>query len=93
MRLIIVLALIGYVIFRYSSDVDSDGYLKLDRYEKVDVDVYFYFQNSPQEYYLDTVTGTSNCGDVAYSYAYEKRVQSTRWSYICITTDGLHEIR
>lgn len=90
---LLALVLLAYVVFRCSSDVDSNGYLKLDRYEKVEVDVYFYFQNSSKEYYLDTVTGTSSCGDVAYSYAYEKRVQNTRWSYICITTDGLHEIR
>ena len=90
---LIILILAVYGLYSCSSDVDSDGLLKLDRYEEVEVNVIFYFENRAQDYFLGTVMGASRCGSVARSYAYEKNVENTDWSYICITTDGQHKIR
>ncbi len=93
---IIGIALLVFLIYQCSgigSDTDSDGLLKLDRYEEVDVNVYFYFEGSNQDYYLGETRGASSCGRKARGYAYEKNVQNTDWSYICITTDGKHKIR
>ena len=91
-QLIAILAVV-YGLYSRNSDTDSDGLLKYDRYEEVDVNVYFYFEDNSQDYYLGTVTGASACGGLARSYAYDKSVENSAWSYICITTDGKHKIR
>ena len=81
------------LIYGCGGDTDSRGLLKLDRYEEVDVNVYFYFEDSNKDYFLGQVRGASACGSMARGYAYDKSVQNTNWSYICITTDGKHKIR
>ena len=59
--------------------------LPLSRYEDIYVSTYFYFPND-KEVYLGDTKGASSCGDMAYSYAYEKGLHhSSNWSYICCT--------
>ena len=91
-QLIAIVAVV-YGLYSRNSDTDSDGLLKYDRYEEVDVNVHFYFEDNSKDYYLGTVTGASACGGLARNYAYEKSVENSGWSYICITTDGKHKIR
>ena len=67
--------------------------IEYDRYEEVDMNVYFYFEDNSRDYYLGTVTGASVYGGLTRSYAYQKSVENSAWSYICITTDGKHKIR
>ena len=64
---------------------DDDGTLPLSEYEKVDVNVYFYFPND-REVYLGTTRGASSCGRMSHSYAQSKNLESSdNWSYICCT--------
>ena len=65
----------------------DDGTLPLDEYEKVDVNVYFYFPDD-REVYLGETRGASSCGGMAYSYARSKNLsRSDNWSYICCTIE------
>lgn len=97
MKLILILLAL-FAVYRCTSSEDSDGYLKESHYEKVDVNVYFSFpdddnRSENNDYYLGETRGASSCGSIAWSYAYEKKVQNKNWSYICQTTDGAHNIR
>ena len=63
----------------------GDDSLPFSEYEKIDVNVYFYFPND-REVYLGKVRGADACGSVAYSYARGKNLnRSDRWSYVCCT--------
>lgn len=65
----------------------GDGTLPLSQYDKVDVNVYFYFPDD-NEVYLGETRGASSCGDIAYSYAASKNLdRSDDWSYICCTIE------
>ena len=96
---LIVLLGIGYWVYQtFISDTDSDGLLKLDRYEEKTVDIWLYFPDG-REYMIGTVEGASACGARAWSYAAEKGGGRTDydWSYVCCTVeDGSrckHKIR
>ena len=61
--------------------------LPFSEYEKVNVNVYFYFPND-KEIFLGKTLGASSCGSMAYSYAKSKGFRRTdRWSYICCTIE------
>ena len=90
-QLIAILAVV-YGLYSCNNDTDSDGLLKCDRYEEVDVNVYFYFEDNSRDYYLGTVTDASAYAALARKYAYEKSIENSAWSYICIATDGKHRI-
>ena len=47
-QLIAILAVI-YGLYSCNSDTDSNGLLKYDRYEAVDVNAYFYFEDNSQD--------------------------------------------
>lgn len=65
----------------------GDGTLPFSQYEKIDVNVYFYFPDD-REVYLGETRGTSSCGDMAHSYASSKNLsRSENWSYICCTIE------
>lgn len=65
----------------------DDGTLPLSEYDKLDVNVYFYFPDS-REVYLGETRGASSCGDMANRYAASKNTtRSDRWSYICCTIE------
>lgn len=75
----------------------DDGTLPFSQYEKVDVNVYFYFP-SGDEVFLGETKGASSCGSMAHSYASEKQLSRNRdWSYICCTiqkgSSCYHKIR
>jgi hypothetical protein len=63
----------------------DDGTLPLSEYEKVDVNVYFYFPDQKEEY-LGKTRGASSCGQMAHSFAARKKLTSNSdWGYICCT--------
>ena len=65
----------------------DDGTLPFSEYEKVNVNVYFYYPND-KEVYLGGTKGASSCGSIAHSFARSKGLQSSdRWSYICYTIE------
>lgn len=57
--------------------------------ENSDFDIYFYYPNGKEEY-LGQVRRLSSCQSVAGSYAYNKGISSSDWSYICcrVTSDS-----
>lgn len=76
--------LIALICFTSGCD---DGTLPLSKYDKVDVNVYFYFPDN-REVFLGQTRGASSCGDIAYSYAASKNLsRSDNWSYICCTIE------
>ena len=96
---LIIIAIVGYWLYQtFISDTDSDGLLKLDRYEDKTVDVWFSFPDG-SEYMIGTVKGASACGSVAWSFAAEKGKGRTdyNWSYVCCTVENgsrcKHKIR
>lgn len=65
----------------------GDDLLPLSEYDKVDVNVYFYFPDN-REVYLGETHGASSCGDISHSYAASKNLnRSDNWSYICCTIE------
>ena len=87
MKLVLLAALFSLI-----GGCSDDGLLPFDEYENVDVEVWFYFEANKKDYFLGTVRGASACGRVARNYARAKKVEKTKWSYICMTTDGTHQI-
>ena len=86
----LVVAGLGYWGYQtFISETDSNGLLKLDRYEQKTVDVWFYFPDG-REYMVGTVKGASACGDAAQSYAADKGGGRTDydWSYVCCTVEN-----
>jgi hypothetical protein len=66
---------------------EDDDTLPFSEYEKVQVNVYFYFPDD-REMYLGETKGASSCGNIAYSYAQSKGMsRSDNWSYICCTIE------
>lgn len=62
--------------------------LPFSRYEDMQVDVRFYH---PDESYvnLGKTKGASNCGNIAYDYAYSQSLEKNDgWSYACCTHEG-----
>lgn len=75
----------------------DDDTLPLSEYEKVQVNVYFYFPDD-KEVHLGETRGASSCGSMAHSYARSKGMsRSDNWSYICCTiqkgSSCYHKIR
>lgn len=62
--------------------------LPLNRYEEMNVGVWFYFDESDREEFLGTVRGASACGETASSYARRNNVDSDAWSYVCCTHEA-----
>ena len=94
MQLIIVIAIIVASVYYCT----GEGYgtsmlfgppdtLPLDRYDDVDVHVYFYYPSRREEY-LGRTTGASSCGSMAHGFADSKNLSSNRnWSYVCCTIE------
>lgn len=61
--------------------------LPLDRYEDMDVSVWFYYPNGIEEYLGDT-TGASSCGSIAWDWARQKEVTDSEWGYVCCTHEA-----
>ena len=79
------------------SGCDDDGLLPLSEYEKVDVNVYFYFPDG-REVHLGKTRGAQSCGNISHSHARQKDLErSDGWSYICCTiykgSQCYHKIR
>lgn len=75
----------------------NDDTLPFSQYEKVDVNVYFYYPSGSEEY-LGQEHGASACGAMARSHAQSKGLESNSdWSYICCTiqhgSSCYHKIR
>ena len=65
----------------------GDGTLPLSQYDKVDVNVYFYFPNG-SEVFLGETRGASSCGAMSHNFAQSKNLErSDGWSYICCTIE------
>ena len=45
--------------------------------------VYFYYPRTNEEKYLGQVQGLPNCQDRAGTFAFEKKMHSDEWNYIC----------
>lgn len=71
----------------------SSDLLPLEDYEKVEVVPFFFFEGSDQHIELQTVKGATNCRIAARAFAASKKVERTKWGYVCFTTDGKHKIR
>ena len=80
-------------LFLLVSCGDSSDLLPLEDYEKVEVVPFFFYEDSDQHIELQTVTGASNCRIAARAFAASKKVDRTKWTYVCFTTDGKHKIR
>jgi hypothetical protein len=75
--------MLGIVSCLLIAACDNDDTLPLSQYEKVDVNVYFYFPDN-KEVFLGTTRGASSCGSMSHAYAASKGLsRSDRWSYIC----------
>lgn len=48
-----------------------------------DYNVYFYYPGGGKEEYLGRVTGLPACNSSARSFAYNKNISHSDWSYIC----------
>ena len=83
----------GYLIVIYLIASYFFGWWPFDETERAidnsDFNVYFYYPNNKEEY-LGQASGLASCGSVAHSYAYQKSMHSSNWSYICcrITSDS-----
>lgn len=62
--------------------------LPLERYEDLDVGVWFYFNDSDRSEFLGDVRGASACGSAAYSHADRLNLASDDWSYVCCTHEA-----
>ena len=80
-------------LFLLVSCGDSSDLLPVEDYEKVEVVPLFFYEGSDQHIELQTVTGASNCRIAARAFAASKKVDRTKWTYVCFTTDGKHKIR
>ena len=62
--------------------------LPFERYDDIDVNVYFYFEDD-REVYLGQTHGASSCGRLAYSYASQQDLsRNDDWTYICCTMEN-----
>ena len=82
-----ILRLVMFVIVMGIASGCGDGTLPFSQYDKVDVNVYFYFPDD-REIFLGETRGASSCGDMAHNYAATNKLsRSSKWSYICCTIE------
>lgn len=51
--------------------------------EEAYYNVWFTFPEDEKPYNLGGTKGLKSCGQIAYDYAEEKRVQNLNWNYVC----------
>ena len=51
-----------------------------DEIQKASYNVYFYYPSEAEEY-LGQAEGLAQCGSIAHSFAYSKKLD--RWGYVC----------
>lgn len=65
----------------------GDDTLPLSKYDKVDVNVYFYFSDG-REVFLGETHGATSCGDIAYDFGASKGLhRGDDWGYVCCTIE------
>src|SRR5262245_27173872 len=73
----------GYYLWDTSDDCRSYSRFRCSQLEGQTYNVHFWFPDNDKDYYLGQAKGLSGCQFVARSYARQKQVQTSDWSYIC----------
>lgn len=62
--------------------------LPIERYEDMDVGVWFYYPDGDRADYLGQTRGAASCGDMAADHADFLQISHSAWSYVCCTHEG-----